>query len=125
MKLGEAILQCDKLKPNQYDTKDKIKWLSDLDGSIKKDIIDTHEGGETITYTPYDESTDMETELLATAPYDNMYVLYLFSQIDFFNSEMARYNNSMLMFNNRYVDYATYYNRTVMPLQKNDMYIAF
>lgn len=125
MKLGEAILECDKLKPNQYETKDKIKWISDLDGIIKKDIIDTHEGWDAITYTPYDENTNMDTVLLATAPYDDMYVQYLFSKIDFYNSEMARYNNSILMFNNQYSDYAKYYNRTVMPLQKNDMYVAF
>ena len=46
MTIQEAINKIDTLKPNSYSNADKIAWLSNLDGIIKEEIIDTHEGGE-------------------------------------------------------------------------------
>ena len=40
-----AITRVDTVKPNTYSQMDKVKWLSELDGIIKAEIIDTHEGG--------------------------------------------------------------------------------
>lgn len=45
MTLNSAITRVDKLKPNQYETVDKIRWLEELDGDIRREIIETHEGG--------------------------------------------------------------------------------
>ena len=46
MTIIEAINKIDALKPNNYSQGDKIGWLSTLDGIIKKEIIDTHEGAD-------------------------------------------------------------------------------
>jgi hypothetical protein len=64
----------------------------------------------------------LETELIAQPPYDRLYVMYLFSQIDFHNAEIARYNNSLAMFGASYQDFSAWYNRTHMPLQKEAVY---
>lgn len=116
MTIADAITQCDNIKPNQYDKSVKLRWLSDLDGQVKKEIIDTHAGGDLITFTAYDDTTDLSTALLIPDPYSDVYIKYLFTQIDFNNAEFARYNNSMVMYNTAYLAYAKYYNRTVMPL---------
>lgn len=122
MTINEAIGMIDALKPNTYSETDKIKWLSNLDMSIKKEIIDTHEGGKDIEFSGYDENTPLDTELLAEAPYDEMYVYCLESQIDYHNAEYGKYNNSVTAFNTAFVSFRNYYNRTHMPLEQGLKY---
>ena len=43
MTIKECIDIVDQLKPNQYSTFDKVRWLSQLDQNIMNDIILTHE----------------------------------------------------------------------------------
>ena len=50
MTIIEAIHRINTVKPNSYDQALKIKWLSTLDGIIKKEIIDTHEGAENVVF---------------------------------------------------------------------------
>jgi hypothetical protein len=117
-----AIGMIDALKPNTYSQEEKIKWLSNLDLSIKKEIIDTHEGGEEIEFNGYDVNTPLDTELLAEAPYDEMYVFCLESQIDYANGEYGKYNNSITAFNSALSNFRNYYNRKHMPLTQGFKY---
>ena len=118
MKIKDAINQIDGQKHNTYSQAEKISWLSRLDSMVKRLIIDTHEGGEDITFTGYDENTDLETELLVPAPFDEMYIRWLEAQIDYTNGEYDKYNNSILMYQSAYDGYANYYNRNNMPKGK-------
>lgn len=118
MTLLEAINRIDVLKPNGYTQAEKIQWLSNLEGIIKREIIDTHEGGEGIAFNGYTEETSLTTELLAPAPYDDVYLRYLETQIDYANGEYGKYNNSMEAYNTAYSNFQRYYNRTHMPIGK-------
>lgn len=118
MTIMEAIHRTDAVKPNGYKEIEKIKWLSSLDGLVKTHIIDTHEGGEDISFTEYDENTELSTRLLVHAPYDDIYIRWLEAQIDYANGEYDRYNNSMEMYNAAYSAFERYYNRTHMPLRR-------
>ena len=118
MTISEAITSLDELKHNVYSQSDKIKWLSRLDLKIRTEIIDTHEDAPSSAFEGYDDSTDLNTELLVPAPYDDVYLRYMETQIDYLNGEYGRYNNSMTMFNAAYSNYERYYNRTHMPLGK-------
>lgn len=116
MKIVEAITRIDGWKHNTYTQADKVAWLSMLDGKVKSLVIDTHEGGEDVSFTPYDATTDLNTELLIGAPYaEELYMRWLEAQIDYYNGEFDKYNNSIETFNAVYADYANYYNRTHMP----------
>ena len=115
MKIIEAINRIDSLKHNTYSQNDKVAWLSRLDSMVKKLIIDTHEGGEDVTFTGYDDSTDLNTELLVPAPFDEMYLRWLEAQIDYHNGEYKKYNNVILMYQAAYDGYANHYNRNHMP----------
>ena len=117
MKIIEAINRIDSLKHNTYTESDKVEWLSRLDAMVKKHIIDTHEGDE-VTFTGYDDLTDLQTELLIPAPYDEVYLRWMEAQIDYHNGEYEKYNNAMDMFNTAYEGYQNYYNRTHMPKGK-------
>lgn len=115
MTLGEAIARLDELKPNGFSRGQKLYWLSALDGAVKKEIIDTHEGAEERAFTPYDEHSRDDTELLVPAPYDEIYLRYLEAQIDYANGEYERFNNSNAMYAAAYTAFSRAYNRSHMP----------
>ncbi len=116
MTINEAVHLIDNIKPNTYDMPTKIKWLSSLDGNIKKDIIDTHQNGESIVFNGYNENTDISTALLVPAPFDELYIFYLESKIDYWNGEVRKYNNSNAMFTTALEEFSKYYNRMNLPL---------
>lgn len=122
MKIIEAISRLDSLKHNTYTQSDKVAWLSKLDSMVKKHIIDTHEGADAVTFTGYDDSTDLQTELLVPEPFDEVYLRWMEAQIDFANGEYSKYNQSIQMYMAAYDSYANYYNRNHMPLSKGFKY---
>ena len=122
MTISDAIARIDNLKPNRFDLADKIRWLSELDGRIKNEIIDTHEGGDDSEFIGYGEDTDINTVLLVPYPYDDIYIRYLEMQIDYANGETAKYTNSSTLFNEAYVSFIRYYNRTFMPKSSRSKY---
>lgn len=118
MTIMDALYRIDELKPNSYSQSEKIKWLSSLDGVIKSEIIDTHDGGEGITFSGYGEDAALTTVLLVPAPYDDIYLKWLEAQIDYNNGEYGKYNNSLVAYNDAYDLYQKHYNRTHMPKGK-------
>ena len=117
MTIIEAINSIDALKANAFTQSDKVKWLSRLDWRIKREIIDTHEGGS-ISFSGYDDATALDTELLTPAPSDELDLRWMEAQMDYTNCEYDRYNNSITMFNTAYSNYERYYNRMNMPKGK-------
>ena len=117
MRVREAIDRIDSLKHNTYTYGEKVEWLSRLDGLVKDQIIDTHESEDEIYFYGYTEE-NMEADLLVREPYDEMYIRWLEAQIDYYNGEIARYNNSMMMYQAAFDAYQRYYNRTHMPKGK-------
>lgn len=115
MTILEAINRVDSTKPNSYTQLEKVDWLSTLDGVIKTNIIDTHEGGEDVVFEGYNADTSLDTELLVPAPYDDIYIRWLEARVDYANGEVKKYNNSLTAYNDAYDLYANYYNRKHMP----------
>ena len=116
MTIEQAIAKIDSLKPNTYTEMDKLEWLNELDGRIKAEIVDTHEDADEVSYFGYNEDTDLEmTTLIVPSPYDDIYIKWLESKIDYANAEYAKYNNSSTAFNNAYSAFERYYNRQHMP----------
>ena len=122
MKIIEAINQVDVLKPNNYTQSDKINWLNTLDGIIYDTIILTHEDSDDVIFDGYNDDTSLDTELLAKAPYDEMYISWLESKIDYTNGEYGKYNNSITRYNDVFTLFENYYNRKHMPLGKKNRY---
>lgn len=122
MTVIEAINKIDAMKPNNYTKADKTAWLSALDGVIKKEITDTHEGAEKVNFGGYTEDTPPDTELTVPAPYDEIYLRWLEAQIDYSNGEYGKYANSRLMYNAAYSAFERWYNRNNVPLKKGFKY---
>lgn len=118
MTIMEALHRIDTLKPNSYSNPEKIKWLSILDGIIKTEIIDTHElneGEENVVFEGYAEDVDLTKELLVPAPYDDIYIHWLQTHIDYTNGEYGKYNNSAMIYNASLTSYINHYNKTHKP----------
>ena len=116
MTIHEAIARVDAVKPNRYKEAQKIAWLGNLEGQIINELVLTHEHpGMTVTIE-FNENMDTSQKLIAPHPYDEVYLLYLQSQIDLNNMEIAKYNNSKTLYNNAYQTLVDYWNRTHMPV---------
>lgn len=124
MTIQEVIARVDSLKPNTYTQEQKIKWLNNIEMTIKAEILDTHEGSESYAdFTGYNADTPLDTELIVDEPYCVLYERWIEAQIDYANGELDRYQNSFTMFNVAYSDYARYYNRNHTPHGVNFRYI--
>lgn len=128
MTINKVLALVDEIDANTYDTKVKIGWLSKLDGRVFNDIILTHEHelvddgteeGNLIepTFSGYSDAS-LDTELLIADTYSDVYTDYLMAMIAYSNGETERYQNSMIMFNTNYREYANWYNRNHKPIQK-------
>ena len=105
MTLSDAIARTDALRPNSFTRRQKLDWLSALDGAVMAELINTHEGGESAP----------DTRLLVPPPYEEVYLRYLEAQMDYANGEFDRFNNSNAMYAAAWTAFANYYNRTHMP----------
>lgn len=140
MTIQECINRVDSVKPNQYSIEDKVRWLSYLDASIRKEIFERYEelpqeketkivityaeeskeettevaDGESTEFTGYSPDA-LDTVLVVPFPYDELYVAYIKAKIDEENGETARYNNSAATFNGMLKDYHKAYHREHMP----------
>ena len=94
---------------------EQIRALSELDGRIKVEIIDTHEGFEAVAFEPFGSDVDRSRVLLVPSPYDGLYIDWLFVREALLRDEIERYNNALYIFKEALGEYARYYNRTHMP----------
>lgn len=114
MTIMEALHRIDTIKPNSFSQTEKIKWLSTLDGIINTEIM----GADVGAFKGYTADTALTTPLIVPAPYDDIYLYWLETNIDYWNGEIGKYNNSVTMYNEAYSTFAKYYNRTNMPKKK-------
>ena len=115
MTVAEALGRIDNIFYNTFSASEKIMWLSKLDWMIKRNIFDTHEGGENIAFSGYTPEESGSTALLLPEPFDEMYLLWLQAQMELALKETENYNASILTFNTEYEAFENYWNRTHMP----------
>ena len=124
MTIANAIRIADKLKPNTLEFLHKVKCLSQLDGQVFKEVFETHENNPIESFDGYDEASPDDTELLIPYPYaEEVYVNYLKAQIDKENGEIVKYNQSITMYNDAFITFQNWYNRTHMPISKGTRFI--
>ena len=117
MTIKDCIDMVDAIKPNQYTIKDKVSWLSFIDEIIINEVLKTHEGydGRYDAFEGYSEDK-LSQALIVPSPYDRLYTAYLKMKIDQENGEVARYNNSAVLYNSYMAEFRKHYNKTHMPI---------
>lgn len=117
MTVKELFDTIDRMRPNAYTEMEKIAMLNTLEGRIYTEIINRAEGKD-LFFHPFREGEE-ERELIVPVPYTNIYVFYLASMIDFYNGDSGRYNDSIVMYNQAWEDFAAHYRREHKPKQTN------
>ena len=112
MTIIEAVNQIDNLKRNTFSQKQKIIWLSRLESMVKRLVIDTHEGGEDVSFDGFTENTDLQTVLMMPEPFDEAYIFWLEAQIHYANEDIDMYNSAITMFNAAFREHKDDYKRT-------------
>lgn len=106
MTIREAIDRIDDLKHNTYTDHDKLLWLGALESMIHQTVT-----GNADSFAPFDDTTPMDTPLLAQPPYEQLYLYYLGAQMDYYNEEYDRCNNALGMFRALFEDFRAFCNR--------------
>ena len=115
MTICDAIAQIDNLKRNTFSERQKVFWLSRLESMVKRLVIDTHEGGEDVTFNGFNEETDINTELIMPEPYDQAYIYWLEAQIHYAYEDIDMYNSAIMMFNTAFEGFKAYYKQNHTP----------
>lgn len=117
MKLRELLAHVDQIRPNAYTDKEKIDMVNTIEGRIYEGIYKTKEGLD-LTFVPFEEGGE-ERELSVQIPFTDLYVYYLASQIDFYNGDVDRYNDSIVLFHNAWDEFAAWHIANHKPKQTN------
>ncbi len=105
MKIGDVIAYADRVKPNAFDTADKLIWLNEVEGLVQSEVL-MIAPADMVEYTP---ETDLATELLVSSPHDKIYRAYLVAMIDFANGEYSRYQNTLAVFNGYFSEFVIWF----------------
>ena len=113
MTAGELIGRVDALRPNRFSAQEKRNWLRRIDGQVLRELHDTHPEAQ---WPELEDSYQDDTELLAPFPYgEEMYLGYLFCQIDLHNGEIQKYNQSLRLLSGAWRQLADWINRSSLP----------
>ena len=98
MTVQEASTLCDSLVHNTYTRAEKLGWLQTLEGLIATGILAGRQDLEEPEPPVFTQDTPGDTQLLAKAPFDRVYLHYLAAQIHCCNGELERYNNAIALY---------------------------
>ena len=113
MTIQQALDKADEMRANTMSRKLKLSFLNKCEQMVWIEIIMKHFHTEAEAQKPeIDETTDPDTALLIPAPYDDLYWLYLCSEIDYQNQEMDKYNNDRARYEHARQEAGDWINRT-------------
>jgi len=117
MTIRQAIDRADELRPNSISRPLKQLWLRTLDGQLRREVVALHQGAEHAAGGA-DLAQNEEQPLLAAEPDSQLYLYWLMAQIDLAEGEIARYTNSMQLYNTALAGYAARYKAGHLPLPR-------
>lgn len=115
MTMNQVIEYVDRMKPNTYSEEDKYRWINTLEGMISREVL--HDDAP-----EHSLPEDADMPLLVPSPYDELYALYVFAMIDFYNREYEHYNNAALAYTSMLDEYKKWYLRENRPESAGNFY---
>lgn len=110
MTMKKAIMHANALRPNTLDDEIKANWVHELDAKIAEMMGED----EPVNYWPED------SELLMSAPCDNIYELYVMAMIDYYNQETTLYANDMAVYGEALAEARASWRRAHKPVQSKN-----
>lgn len=115
MTVKELFDLVDQIRPNAFTEREKLHFLNTIEGKVYREILEKAEKGAE-EFLPFREGEE-ERELAVPIPYTDIYIYYLAAMIDFYNGDAGRYNDTMVLSNTAWDDYAAYYREKHRPKQ--------
>lgn len=119
MKVKEVIDIVDRVKPNEFEFADKVRWLNEAEGMVQTDVF-LFASEEIITYG----EEDGERELLVAPPHDKLYEAYLKAKIDFEHGEYRKYQNTQAMFNQCMTEFTRWFADNYRPADRHGRFFG-
>ena len=107
MTIETCLNLVDSMMPNGVDASVKLRFLGEIEGKVRVELLGETPDGE----TDYNEATPTGTVLCVPHPYDQLYLLYIMTMLDYIAGDTARYENSAAMFNTAYLSYGKWLKR--------------
>lgn len=89
MTLGQCIQRCDALRPNAFTEAEKAGWLLELEGEVEG-FLGRYEGPRPRRARTWPE--DRAMALLASGPFEELYVYRLLAHMELADREWDGYN---------------------------------
>lgn len=128
MQIGELFERIDEVMANDWSENLKLAWLNEVERQIIDEVFATHAMSEEDArraedFTGYTEETPEDTVLLAVDPYSALYQYYLEAQIARANGDSSQQKDATTLFDNMYLTYKRYINRTCRPYSKASTFL--
>lgn len=125
MTVAECIDLYDREHPNDTDMELKMRWLKTVDNAVINEVVKTHweRRGTEIDEETYFDDWDENKDLLIPDPHIDVYHYYMDARIKMMRNESKGIERAMTLYNNAYLIYQQYYNRTHPPKQPRKRYI--
>ena len=114
MTVGELIETIIRLRGQQYGEDIMMGWLNEIEGQVIDEIVNRAEGYD-VEFKPLSYDSDAEKRLTIPERFQDVYINYMLSKIDYHNQETERYNNDVIMYNSAYDAYAAWFRRENRP----------
>lgn len=118
--INQVLSRVDRVRQDAVDERTRAAWLLELEGKLFREVILRHECPGPLPVYPTRFPEDGDMPLLAGAPYDRLYDLYLMAQADFVNREWEDYNNTSAMFNDALWQFRRAWHREHRPLDPGE-----
>lgn len=132
MKAQEILDNFNAMRPTDNSDETLLGWIKELDMLVMEEIIKKHEIKEGDIAYKEEEDFDinkwfddwgMNSDLLIPEPYTDLYIYFLDTKEKYRVNDMNTYNRVVILYNNAYLTFQQYYNRTHMPLQGKTFWI--
>ena len=117
MTARELLTTIDQMRPNAFTDREKLQFLNTIEGRIYTEILNRADGND-LTFIPITEGEE-ERELIVPIPYTDLYIYYMGAMIDFYNGDSGRYNDTVVLYNDAWENFAAYYRENNKPKQTN------
>lgn len=120
MQIKELMDSVKALRPSGYTDAELLSWINRIERMIWNNLVITHAlpDGMTTELPVYDAETEDDTVLLAPLLHDEVYQHFLIMQIDLYNMEYVKYNNSRALYNTAWTELANWWNRNYRPVKR-------
>ena len=98
----QVLLRLDQQTPNDCPREEKLRWLTQAEDMVRREIMDTE---------PLEGSLTMDASLTAPVPYQDLYQRYAEAQLFYQRGELDRYNAAAASWNGIFNAYKDYVNR--------------